>query len=137
MMVSFQKRPRRLLRLAVRVSKSALSITIIIYFLQRLYPCCVILLERVAPCVAIKAAVIWRRVPDDCSTSLLNSAHLLRSEGLTALYHYQLAQSTTTLQKELRASTSMILTRDSSRITIPMPLSFQQCSLICQILLNL
>ena len=31
-------------------------------------------------------------VPDDCSTSLLNSAHLLRSEGLTALYHYQFTE---------------------------------------------
>ena len=38
-------------------------------------------------------------VPGGWSTSLLISAHLLRSEGLTALYHYQLAQRTTTLQK--------------------------------------
>ena len=62
-------------------------------------------------------------VPGGWSTSLLNSAHLLRSEGLTALYHYQLAQRTTTLQK--RTSGQHLNDTDPRFITNYHPYAFE------------
>ena len=42
--------------------------------------------HSLAGAVGNRAEVSWRKVPGGWSTSLLNSAHLLRSEGLTAFH---------------------------------------------------